>query len=88
MIKHKILVSPDNREETKNLTPIKAIRWKCLECCNFSNLEVRLCKIDNCALHPFRHGKNPSIKREYTEEQKKAIAKRFKKANESMGEKL
>ena len=48
----------------KRLTPIKAIRAKCLDCCCDSVSEVRLCELTNCTLHPYRMGKNPNINRE------------------------
>lgn len=58
-------------------SPIKAIRAKCLECSCTSN-EVKLCPVTDCALYPFRFGKNPyRAKREYTEEQRKAMAERL-----------
>jgi len=41
------------------LTPLKAIRRKCLECSNFSHHQVRNCPIETCPLYPFRFGKNP-----------------------------
>lgn len=44
----------------KNLTPLKAIRTKCLDCCCFQPLEVRLCTAENCPLFPYRMGKRPS----------------------------
>lgn len=43
----------------KRLTPIKAIRAKCLDCCCGQNMEVRLCTAENCPLHPYRMGKRP-----------------------------
>lgn len=42
-----------------NLTPIKAIRQKCLECSCGQVSEVRLCPIKNCPLYPYRLGKRP-----------------------------
>ena len=44
----------------KNLSPLKAIRKNCLDCCNGSAKEVRLCPIEDCPLHQFRFGKNPN----------------------------
>ena len=41
------------------LTPIKAIRAKCLDCSGGQYAEVRLCPIENCALYPYRMGKRP-----------------------------
>ena len=48
--------------EEKRLTPIKAIRAKCLECSCGNNAEVRECVIPDCPLYPYRMGKNPNIK--------------------------
>ena len=54
----------------QKLTPIKAIRKHCLDCCCNSSNEVKLCQVESCALHPFRFGENPyRKKRELTEEQ-------------------
>ena len=41
------------------LRPLKAIRTKCLECCNASSLAVKQCTITDCALWPYRLGKRP-----------------------------
>ena len=38
------------------LTPLKAIRAKCLECCGGSSKEVRLCQATQCPLHGLRSG--------------------------------
>lgn len=40
-------------------TPIKAIRAKCLECCNGQQKEVRKCVIISCPLHEYRMGHRP-----------------------------
>ena len=42
------------------MTPLKAIREKCLDCCGSSAHEVRLCTCEKCALYRFRFGKNPN----------------------------
>lgn len=63
-----------------NLTPIKAIRAKCLDCCCGQATEVKLCPANDCSLYPYRMGKNPNIKRTYTDEQRKAMAERLIKA--------
>ena len=61
-----------------NLTPLKAIRKNCIECCN-STWEVKLCPSEHCPLYSFRLGKNPfKKKREYTPEQLKALSDRGK----------
>ena len=66
------------------MTPMKAIRSKCLDC-NYTANEVRLCPCTDCALWPFRLGKNPNIKpRNLTDEQRKAAAERLKNARNSL----
>jgi len=42
------------------LTPLKAIRAKCMDCSNNQPSEVRHCNILECALFPYRFGKNPN----------------------------
>ena len=44
------------------LTPLKAIRAYCLDCCLESAKEVKLCPAEGCSLHPFRMGHNPNRK--------------------------
>lgn len=68
-----------NGKETKNITPLKAIRQKCLECSNWSSHEVKLCTCSDCVLFPFRFGKNKNIKRQLTNEQKQVFRDRMKK---------
>ena len=58
---------------------MKAIRLKCLDCCCGSSYEVKLCTVAGCPLYPFREGHNPFTKREYTPEQKAAMAARLTK---------
>ena len=41
------------------MTPIKAIRAKCLDCCGGSMKEARLCPAEDCPLHPYRMGHRP-----------------------------
>ena len=63
--------------DEKKISPIKAIRQNCIECCCGDKNEVKLCPVEGCPLYPFRLGHNPYIKRELTEEQKKAAAERM-----------
>lgn len=42
------------------MTPLKAIRARCLDCVGFQKSEVRRCKDTTCPLHPYRMGKNPA----------------------------
>jgi hypothetical protein len=46
----------------KRLTPIKAIRAKCLDCSNYLPSEVRECQITDCPLWEYRMGTNPARK--------------------------
>ena len=41
------------------LTPVKAIRAKCLDCVGEQPKEVRLCPSENCPLYPYRMGHRP-----------------------------
>lgn len=41
------------------LTPMKAIRAKCLDCCNGQHKEIRLCTVKKCPLYEYRHGHRP-----------------------------
>lgn len=49
-------------EQVKNLTPLKAIRQKCLDCSGFQPKEVRLCPAVDCPLFQYRFGRNPHRK--------------------------
>ena len=50
------------------LTPIKAIRAKCLDCCGGQPKEVRLCSIEKCPLYQYRMGHRPKAEKTPTEE--------------------
>jgi hypothetical protein len=41
------------------LTPIKAIRAKCLDCCGGQKAEGKLCPCEDCSLYPYRMGRRP-----------------------------
>jgi hypothetical protein len=43
----------------KNLTPLRAIRQKCLECSAGQPSEVKHCPCTECPLYPYRMGTNP-----------------------------
>ncbi len=51
----------------KVLTPLKAIRAKCIDCCCGDRKEVRECSIKNCPLYPYRMGKRPKVDTEVSE---------------------
>lgn len=74
----------EKTEQTKIITsPIKAIRAKCLDCCCGQANEVKLCTCKDCPLYAFRFGKNPYNTRQFTEEQRQAMAERMKKMHEA-----
>ena len=71
------------KSENKPVSPLKAIRLFCLDCCGGSSNDVKICSAAKCALYPFRFGKNPfRAKRELSDEQRAAMAERLKKARE------
>lgn len=41
------------------VSPLRALRLKCLDCCNGSTREVRLCAAVDCPSWPFRMGVSP-----------------------------
>ena len=41
------------------LTPVRAIRQKCLDCCNGQSAEVRLCTCKTYPLYGYRMGHRP-----------------------------
>ena len=51
-----------------HLTPIKAIRAKCLDCCCGHPSEVRICTAVKCPLYPYRMGKRPKEDKDTPEE--------------------
>ena len=44
------------------ITPLRAIRAKCLDCCCGSENEVKLCALEKCPLYVYRDGHNPKKK--------------------------
>jgi hypothetical protein len=46
------------------LTPLKAVRAKCLDCCCGQRKEVRQCQILDCPLWHYRMGRRPARIRE------------------------
>ena len=67
------------------MTPMKAIRAKCLDCCCGQYKEVELCPCSDCPLYPYRFGKNPNIK--LSDEQRAARAAQLKKNTSQHGKK-
>jgi len=60
-IKHKILTKDGIVEKT--LTPMSAIRAKCMECSNFQYSEINRCPVTDCALWAYRLGTKPDQKK-------------------------
>lgn len=56
----------------KKLTPIKAIRQWCIDCCGFNMAEVRNCEHYSCPLWVYRMGRRP--KKEDYRLQKKLLS--------------
>ncbi len=53
----------------KKVSPLKAIFCYC-KTCPYSNGQRNLgCTLTDCALHPFRTGRNPYLKKQLNEEQ-------------------
>lgn len=40
----------------ETITPLKAIKAKCLDCCGYNKTEVRNCSATDCPLYLFRKG--------------------------------
>jgi len=57
------------------MTPLRAIRAKCLDCCGGFAADVQMCPCSDCPLYPFRRGKNPNLQRERTPAQLEALKK-------------
>jgi hypothetical protein len=58
------------------VAPLRAVRLKCLDCCNGSAQEVRLCTAVDCPSWPFRMGKNP-WRRKLDQEERAALRARL-----------
>lgn len=61
----------------KRMSPLQALRLRCIDCCAGSINEVRLCPAVACASWPFRLGSNPWI--EVSAERKAEMRERGKK---------
>lgn len=72
-----------HEEDQKILTPIRAIRTKCIDCSAGSMKEVRECVMLDCPLYPYRLGKSPNRKpRILTDEEREALRQRMAKMRE------
>ena len=67
-------------ENSKIQNPVKAILAKCRYCCCGSTGEVEQCPMLDCAIYPFRFGKNPyRTARDYTSEQLEKMRERMRR---------
>ena len=72
----------------KEITPMKAIRQKCLDCSCGSSEEVKNCFAKKCPLYQFRFGykldeNGNKKKKNLTDEQRKEMSERLKKVREN-----
>ena len=72
----------------KEVTPMKAIRQKCLDCSCGSSEEVKNCFAKKCPLYQFRFGykldeNGNRKKKNLTDEQRKEMSERLKKVREN-----
>lgn len=73
----------EEKEDAKILTPLRAIRAKCIDCSAGSMKEVRECVMLDCPLYPYRLGKSPNRKpRILTDEEREALRQRMAKMRE------
>jgi hypothetical protein len=61
MIRHTVRAKDGGNREV-SLTPLKAIRYQCLECMGFVTSEVKRCTSPLCSLFPYKLGTNPERK--------------------------
>ena len=74
-------MSPDELRALghERMSPLKALRLRCIDCCAGSAYEVRRCTAVECPSWPFRIGENPwRTKRKLSEEQRIAAAARLR----------
>lgn len=65
------------------MTPLQSIKSFCVECMGGQASLVKGCIAPNCPLYPYRTGHNTTVKREMTDEQRKELGERMKKAREA-----
>lgn len=68
--------------DEKRMTPLQAIRAKCLDCTYGDKKEVTLCPCKECPLYQYRSGKT-GRKRNLTDEQRAVLAERMRKVKSS-----
>lgn len=63
------------------MTPMQAIRAKCIDCMCGQVAEVKICPSEDCPLWAFRFGKNPNIRLSDEERERRAQRGREAAAN-------
>ncbi len=58
------------------LRPLKAMRAKCIDCCNGQVKEIRLCPITECPLWPYRLGKRPIAENGFPTVEEKSLGEK------------
>ena len=66
-----------DQEVKENTNVLRASRLKCYDCSCYQSNEVRECLVKTCPLYPFRLGKNPFLRKELTEDEKRVIKERL-----------
>ena len=56
-----------SRAGHKPISPVEAIRQKCLDCSGYQPSEVKLCEAVTCRLWPFRAGRHPYTRKSVQE---------------------
>jgi len=56
------------------ISPMQAIRRKCVDCCGHQLGEVRLCEAITCPLWPFRSGRHPYTEKAFQEADSEATS--------------
>lgn len=66
--------------ENRPTSPLAAIHCFCDECMGYETREIKNCISTLCPLFEFRNGKNPYHKKNLTDEQRKELGERMRKA--------
>lgn len=64
------------------MTPLRAIRQKCVDCCAGQLAEVRFCPCSTCPLWPYRMGHRPTTTPQGADGEKVDVAPDFSPQNE------
>lgn len=67
----------------KKMTPLSQIRNFCISCMGEQPRLVKDCTAESCPLWSYRTGHNTAYRRTMTDEQRRAVAERLKKAREA-----